>query len=191
MTIPQPDLELQDQACQLVGEIEAAKEDGETAGLEFRINRLLAMIKEIEKKDSVNGYSLWGAYYTILRNPQKANECFAMSLSIGPKSGAVHANYAISLAIFKDYVNSIKYFTKAVELDPMNMTFLTSFMSVAKLNGDEKLYKNLLERYKSLTANNIDEDEFSTDELAYVSCGSDSFSDWETDEEEEAWKHLQ
>jgi len=174
------------EAFALINKLIAIKAD-EAGGLDFGIMRLYKIIKEVERAHPVEAYCLWGGYYALLEDKEATQKYYEMALNKSP-SAVIYFNYAVALSFLDEKEKALEIIQKALSLDPANLEYITDALGMSKAAGKEDIYKHWIEKYGQLVK--VEEDT-SLAEGFSLACQSDSFRDWESSVEENAWKHLQ
>ena len=174
------------EAFALLDKLNAIKAS-EASGFDFAIMRLYKIIKEIEKTQPVQAYCLWGGYYSLLEDKESTHKYFELALKECP-GAVIYFNYSVSLSNLGERDMALEMIQKALKLDPTNLKYIADMLGMSKIANEEELYEHWVKKYGQLVKT---EEDINQAEDFHLACQSDSFRDWESSSEEEAWKHLQ
>ena len=194
--IPSPATKI-DETLELINKLDLCG----SAPSDFDFARLDKLITQIEKLDRAASLSFRGTFYRLKCEYARAEQWHEAALREAPSSPAVYHNFAVTLSREGKYNQAIEVLLKGFSNTGIMLTSLRDLLADAFMANRVDVIETWLPKYNSLTGENLTPDhleelvkfgvsDVSADECYAASCALGCLDDWNSPEEDDAWRHL-
>ena len=172
-----------------------------SAPSDFDFARLEKLIKQIEKIDKAASLSFRETFYRLKCDYTQAEYWHEAALQEAPSSPSVYRNFAVTLSREGKYNQAVEVLLKGFSNTDVILESLRDLLADAFMAERVDVIKTWLPKYNSLTGESLTPDQLeklvgfgvsdiSADECYAASCALGCLDDWDSPEEDEAWRHL-
>ncbi len=167
----------------------------------FDFARLDKLITQIEKLDRAASLSFRGTFYRLKCEYARAEEWHEAALRESPNNPNVYHNFAVTLSREGKHVQAIKILLEGFTNAGIMLESLRDLLINAHMAGRVDIIEAWLPKYNALAGERLTLDKLekqigvgvsnvSADECYAASCALGCLDDWNSPEEDDAWRHL-